>query len=65
MIFKTERYIYIMEFKMGSADEALAQIQEKKYYEPFLSEGKEILMVGIGFNREDRNIVQFKYVKFE
>jgi hypothetical protein len=40
-------------------------LQEKKYYEPFLSEGKEILMVGIGFNREDKNIVQFMYVKFE
>ncbi|MCX6580107.1 MAG: ATP-binding protein [Candidatus Aminicenantes bacterium] len=65
MLVRTERYIYIIEFKMGSADEALAQIQEKKYYEPFLSEGKEILMVGIGFNREDRNIVQFKCVKFE
>lgn len=65
MLVRTERYIYIIEFKMGSAAEALAQIQEKKYYEPFLSEGKEILMVGIGFDREDKNIVQFKHVKFE
>ncbi len=65
MLVRTERYIYIIEFKMGGADEALAQIQEKKYYEPFLEEGKEIIMVGIGFNREDRNIVQFKCVKFE
>jgi hypothetical protein len=65
MLVRTGQYIYILEFKMGSADEALAQIQEKKYYEPFLSEGKEILMVGIGFDREDRNIVQFKYVKYE
>jgi len=61
MVVKTERYIYIIEFKMSSADDALAQILEKKYYEPFLSEGKEILMVGIGFNREDRNISQAKY----
>ncbi len=61
MLVKSERYINIFEFKMGSADEAFAQIQEKKYYEPFLAENKKIFMVGMGFNREDRNIARVKY----
>ena len=61
MLVQTGQYVYIIEFKMGSAGDALKQILEKKYYEPFLSEEKEIIMVGIGFSREHRNISQVKY----
>ena len=48
--------IYILEFKMGSESEALAQIKEMKYYEKYLGKGKEIVLVGIGFDQEKRNI---------
>lgn len=63
MLVQIERYIYIIEFKMDSADEALSQIVEKRYYEPFLSEEKEILLVGISFSRSDRNISQVTYAQ--
>ena len=61
MLVRTERYVYIIEFKMGSAGDALKQILDKKYYESFLSEEKEIFLVGIGFSREQRNISEVKY----
>jgi hypothetical protein len=55
-VVETGNKIYIMEFKMGSEKEALAQIKEKKYYEKYLGKGKEIVLMGIGFDPEKRNI---------
>jgi Predicted AAA-ATPase/PD-(D/E)XK nuclease superfamily len=54
-------HIYIFEFKMNqSADEAFAQIKEKGYATPYLSEGKPITMIGINFSKELRNIAEWK-----
>ncbi len=55
-VVETANKIYIMEFKMGSEQEALEQIKEKKYYEKYLGKGKEIVLIGIGFDPEKRNI---------
>jgi hypothetical protein len=55
-VLETEKKIYIMEFKVGSEQEALAQIKEMKYYEKYLGSGKEIVLLGIGFDPEKRNI---------
>jgi hypothetical protein len=55
-VVETGKKIYIMEFKMGSEREALEQIKEKKYYEKYLGKGKEIVLMGIGFDPEKRNI---------
>ncbi len=56
MRVETSDYIYILEFKMGSAAKALKQINEKSYYEQFLSQSKKIILLGIGFNGKKRNI---------
>jgi len=61
MLVQSDRYIYILEFKMDDAGKALTQILKKKYYEPFLSEEKKIFLVGIGFSREHRNIARVNY----
>ena len=55
-VLETEDRIYVMEFKLGSEHEALAQIKEMKYYEQYLGRGKEIVLIGIGFDIEQRNI---------
>ena len=55
-MLETGNKIYIMEFKMGSQQDAIAQIKEKKYYEKYLGKGKEIVLMGIGFDPEKRNI---------
>ncbi|HLP48767.1 MAG TPA: AAA family ATPase [Candidatus Kapabacteria bacterium] len=55
-VLETENKIYIMEFKLGSEHEALEQIKKMKYYEKYLSSGKEIVLLGVGFDVEQRNI---------
>ena len=58
-VLETKNKIYIMEFKLGSGQEALDQIKEKKYAEKYRFKGKEIVLAGIGFDSEKRNIDNF------
>ncbi len=57
---KIDPYIYIIEFKVGKED-ALAQIKEKDYASKYMNEGKEIILVGINFDEEKRNIEGFEW----
>ncbi len=52
---KIDKYIYIIEFKVGDAD-ALAQIKSKNYAQKYMNEDKEIILVGINFDEEMRNV---------
>ena len=57
MVLKTERYIYVMEFKFdGSAEEALKQIEEKEYAAPFANDPRQLLKAGVNFSSKTRNI---------
>jgi hypothetical protein len=58
-VIETGSHIYIMEFKLGKASEALEQIKEKKYYEKYLSKPQKIKMIGVGFDSEERNIKDY------
>ncbi len=62
-VVETGSFIYLIEFKMGSAAEALKQILEKKYYERYLAHPKKIILLGIGFSVKDRNISGFEYIE--
>ena len=54
--------IFIFEIKMKSIKQnALAQIKERKYYEKYLSHGKEIYLIGIEFDETKINISDFEY----
>jgi hypothetical protein len=52
--------IYIIEFKVGSND-ALSQIKEKNYHQKYLNQNKQIYLVGINFDEDERNISSFGY----
>ena len=53
--------IYIIELKLDeSADEALNQIKEKKYFEKYAKKGNTIHLLGINFSSEERNITGWK-----
>lgn len=58
-VIETGSHIYIMDFTLGKASEALDQIKEKKYYEKYLSKPQKIKMIGIGFDSEERNIKEY------
>jgi len=57
-----EDKIYIIEFKVTD-EEPLAQIKEKKYYEKYQNLNKEIYLVGINFDKEEKNISNFVWEK--
>lgn len=60
MVVKTPQFIYVFEFKFNkSAEEALAQIDEKDYPLPFEADGRKIFKIGINFSKETRNIDSF------
>ena len=57
MVVKTDRYIYVMEFKLnGSAEDAMRQINEKGYAAPFASDGRVLYKIGVNFSNEIRGI---------
>jgi hypothetical protein len=62
-VVETAGFIYVIEFKMGSAAEALTQILEKKYYEQYLAQPKKIILLGIGFSVKDRNISGYEAIE--
>ncbi|MGP1489460.1 MAG: AAA family ATPase [Treponema sp.] len=61
MSITVENNVYIIEFKMGTGD-GIAQIMEKKYYEKYQNQGKNIYLVSINFDAEKKNISECKYV---
>ena len=56
----TKKYIFVIEFKMSTVNVALRQIKKKKYYEPYLSDKREIFCIGVAFNKVKRNIKEYK-----
>jgi hypothetical protein len=53
----TDRYVYIIELKLdGSAEEALAQINDRDYALPFAVDGREIVKIGANITSETRNL---------
>lgn len=57
LVLKTDKFIYIMEFKLdGTAEEALQQINDKQYALPFAVDGRKLLKIGINFSAKTRNI---------
>lgn len=53
--------IYLLEFKMSSGEIALQQIHDKQYAQSFLGGDKTVILLGIAFDRETRNIVDWQH----
>jgi hypothetical protein len=57
VVIKTPKYIYVVEIKIDSTpDVALQQIEDKGYATPYLSDGRDIIKLGINFSTETRTI---------
>ncbi len=60
LVLKTKDFCYVMEFKLdGTAEEALAQIQDKSYTLPFELDGQKVIRIGMNFSKETRNIEKY------
>lgn len=50
-------YVYCFEFKLdGSATEALQQIKDKGYLQPYLNQGKTCIGIGLNFSKETKKV---------
>ena len=63
MVVETADYVYIFEFKLdGTAAEALKQIDDKGYAEPYAADSRKLFKVGVVFSSERRNITEWSVV---
>ena len=63
-VVKTEKFIYVFEFKLdGSAEDALKQIDDKGYMIPYTLDRKAIIKIGVNFDMSIRNIADWKIEK--
>lgn len=57
MVIKTGNYIYVIETKLdGTADEAIKQIKDKGYAEPYKKDGRTVMLIGINFSSATKGI---------
>lgn len=57
---EASRYVYLFEFKVNSsAEEAMAQIQRKKYWLKYVGCGKEICLIAAAFDSATRRLTGY------
>ena len=59
-ILETDKFVYIFEFKVDkSAQEALAQIEEKDYAAPYGADERQLFKIGVNFDSETRSLAEW------
>ena len=61
---KMPNSIIIIEFKVDGTS-ALQQIKDKKYHEKYMSGNLPIFIIGIEFDKKDKNISKLEWEKIE
>jgi len=61
MTVKMEEAIYVIEFKVEGNGNALEQIKAKNYHQKYLSDNLPIYLIGITFDKQERNISQMEW----
>ena len=57
LVLQTDKFIYVMEFKLdGTAEDALRQINEKRYALPFEMDSRRLFKIGVNFSNKTRTI---------
>ena len=64
VVIRTRDYIYVTEFKLGNSIEALQQIKDMRYAEKYAGSGKQIILLGIGFDMDKRTIGSWEDERF-
>ena len=60
-LYKLDEHIYIIGFKVDGAGNALEQIKDKNYAHKYQGQNKNIYLVGIDFDSQQRNITGFEW----
>jgi len=65
-IIATPAICFIIEFKTReTAQEAIEQIEDKKYYQPYMLSDKKIIFIGIKFNVELKNVETIEWKEWQ
>ena len=63
VIFKDR--VYVLEFKVGKgAEDAILQIKQKGYADRFIAEGKRVILCGISFDEDKREVEELSFLPF-
>ncbi len=66
IIVETNDYVFIFEFKLdASAQDALDQIEQQGYAEPYLADKRQLVKIGVAFSSEKKNIAEWKTMNNE
>jgi len=51
LVVQAPQHVFVMELKIdASAEKALAQIKDRRYYEPFMSQSKAVYLIGLNLD---------------
>ena len=59
-VVQTEDHIYLFEFKLDKDDSALSQIKEKEYFKKYLLTPKKITLIGVNFDSEKGQLIDWQ-----
>ncbi len=65
-VIKTDDYLYVLEFKMlpKTSEDAINQIKEKGYHEPYTTDKRQKFMIGISFDADSKTFQDFLVEEF-
>ncbi len=59
-VIETTTHVYIFEFKLDEpASKALAQIEDKQYYQKYMLSKNKVVLIGVSFDTEKRNVAEW------
>ena len=62
-VVRTEKAVYLFEFKMDKKKTALSQIKQKEYFKKYLLDQREIYIIGVNFDSQKGNLTGWKTEK--
>ena len=71
LIIDSKEVVYILEFKVvelvGDGQKAITQIKEKGYHQQYMQAGRKVILLGMDFSKQERNIAgfEFEWINFE
>lgn len=63
-VLELPKVIYLIEFKLSTAAVALQQIKDRQYALPYLQRGTPVVLLGIAFDQEQRNVADWPHLVF-
>jgi hypothetical protein len=60
-VVRLQKNVFVIEAKLDKPiEEAMKQIEERKYYVPYLEQGNRVFKIGVVFSEKERNVIEWK-----